>query len=156
MRRCIATVSLAGPLEDKLRAAAAAGFDGVELFEDDLICCPRSPEEVAAIAGDLGLAIDLYQPFRDFEAVPAEAHRRNLRRAARKLDLARRLGAPTLLVCSSVSPDAIDDDGLAAEQLHALAEQAAERGIRVAYEALAWGRWVNEYDHAWRIVESAG
>jgi len=156
MRRCIATVSLAGPLEDKLRAAAAAGFDGVELFEDDLICCPRSPEEVAAIAGDLGLAIDLYQPFRDFEAVPAEAHRRNLRRAARKLDLARRLGAPTLLVCSSVSPDAIDDDGLAAEQLRALAGLAAEHGVRVAYEALAWGRHVADYLHAWRIVEAAG
>src|SRR5207249_11770847 len=59
MRRSIATVSLAGPLEAKLRAAAAAGFDGVELFEDDLLCCPRSPEEVAAIAGDLGLTIDL-------------------------------------------------------------------------------------------------
>ena len=62
------------------------------------------------------------------------------------------LGAPTMLVCSNVSPDAIDDDALAAEQLRALAERAAERGLRIAYEALAWGRHVNEYDHAWRIV----
>ena len=65
------------------------------------------------------------------------------------------LGAPTMLVCSNVSPDAIDDDALAAEQLHALAERAAERGLRIAYEALAWGRHVSEYDHAWRIVAAA-
>ena len=59
-----------------------------------------------------------------------------------------------MLVCSNVSPDAIDDDALAAAQLRALAERAAERGIRIAYEALAWGRHVSDYDHAWRIVEA--
>ena len=44
---------------------------------------------------------------------------------------------------------------LAAEQLHALATRADERGLKIAYEALAWGRHVSEYDHAWRIVEAA-
>jgi len=33
IRRTIATVCLSGMLEDKLDAAAAAGFDGVEIFE---------------------------------------------------------------------------------------------------------------------------
>ena len=66
-----------------------------------------------------------------------------------------RLGVDTMLVCSNVSEAAIDDDALAAAQLHALAERAAEHGIRIAYEALAWGRHVRDYDHAWRIVEAA-
>ena len=65
------------------------------------------------------------------------------------------LGAPAMLVCSNVSADAIDDDALAAEQLHTLAARAGERGLRIAYEALAWGRHVSEYDHAWRIVAAA-
>ena len=65
------------------------------------------------------------------------------------------LGAETLLVCSSVSPDAVDDDDLAAEQLHELASRAERRGLRIAYEALAWGRFVNTYAHAWRIVRRA-
>ena len=65
------------------------------------------------------------------------------------------LGADLLLVCSNVSPDAIDDDALAAAQLRELAERAAARGIRIAYEALAWGRHVDDYEHAWRIVERA-
>ncbi|MBB5850117.1 TIM barrel protein [Amycolatopsis umgeniensis] len=151
----IATVCLSGTLEDKLAAAAAAGFGGVEIFENDLIASRRSPSEIRRLCADLGLRIDLYQPFRDFEAVPPDVLRANLRRARRKFDLMAELGADTVLVCSSVSPDAVDDDDLAASQLHELAEVAGERGIRVAYEALAWGRFVNTYEHAWRIVRRA-
>ncbi|QKV73037.1 sugar phosphate isomerase/epimerase and 4-hydroxyphenylpyruvate domain-containing protein [Amycolatopsis sp. Hca4] len=155
-RTAIATVCLSGTLEDKLAAAAAAGFDGVELFENDLLVSPSRPAEIRRRCADLGLSIDLYQPFRDFEAVPPQRHAANLRRAAHKFDVMAELGTDTILVCSSVSPEAIDDDELAAAQLHALAELAATRGMRVAYEALAWGRHVSGYEHAWRIVRRAG
>ncbi|RSM79794.1 4-hydroxyphenylpyruvate dioxygenase [Amycolatopsis sp. WAC 01375] len=152
----IATVCLSGTLEDKLAAAAAAGFGGVEIFENDLIASRRSPSEIRRLCADLGLTIDLYQPFRDFEAVPPDVLRSNLRRARRKFDLMAELGVDTVLVCSSVSPDSVDDDDLAASQLHELASLAASRGIRIAYEALAWARFVNTYEHAWRIVRRAG
>ncbi|WP_406462125.1 sugar phosphate isomerase/epimerase and 4-hydroxyphenylpyruvate domain-containing protein [Streptomyces sp. NBC_00111] len=155
MRTSIATVSLSGTLTEKLTAAARAGFDGVEIFENDLIGSPLGPEEIRDLVADLGLTVDLFQPMRDIEAVPADEFAHNLRRAEHKFRLMRRLGADTVLVCSSVSPYAIDDDALAAEQLHRLAELAQGYGIRVAYEALAWGRHVSTYDHAWRIVEAA-
>jgi 4-hydroxyphenylpyruvate dioxygenase len=153
-RRSIATVCLSGTLEEKLAAASAAGFDAVELFEPDLIAAPSSPAEVRARCEALGLEIALYQPLRDFEAMPEAAFAANLRRAEAKFDVMEQLGADTVLVCSNVSPQAIDDDALAAAQLHELASRAAERGIRIAYEALAWGRHVREYDHAWRIAEA--
>ncbi|MEV7083464.1 TIM barrel protein [Streptomyces sp. NPDC093516] len=156
MRTSIATVSLSGSLTEKLDAAARAGFDGVEIFENDLLASPLTPEEIRARCADLGLGIDLYQPMRDVEAVPEDEFARNLRRARRKFELMRRLGADTVLVCSSVRPHAVDDDALAAEQLSRLADTAREFGVRVAYEALAWGRHVSTYDHAWRIVETAG
>ncbi|TDC86278.1 sugar phosphate isomerase/epimerase and 4-hydroxyphenylpyruvate domain-containing protein [Actinomadura sp. 7K507] len=152
MRRSIATVCLSGTLEDKLSAAAAAGFDGVEIFENDLLASPLSPAQVAERCAGLGLTVDLYQPFRDFEAVPEELHRRNLRRARHKFELARRLGAGTVLVCSSVAPEAVDDDALAAAQLHALADLAAEHGLRVAYEALAWGKFVRTWERSADLV----
>ncbi|MEV2250332.1 TIM barrel protein [Streptomyces sp. NPDC050147] len=155
MRKSIATVSLSGPLSEKLTAVATAGFDGVEIFENDLLGGPLSPEEVRLRCADLGLGIDLYQPFRDFEAVPADVLACNLRRAERKFTVMERLGADLLLVCSSVAPESVDDDALAAEQLRLLADRAAAHGIRIAYEALAWGRHVSTYDHAWRIVEQA-
>ncbi|QYN18032.1 bifunctional sugar phosphate isomerase/epimerase/4-hydroxyphenylpyruvate dioxygenase family protein [Amycolatopsis sp. DSM 110486] len=154
-RRAIATVCLSGTLEDKLTAAAAAGFDGVEIFESDLLASPWSPKQVREHCADLGLSVDLYQPFRDFEAVAPAVLAANLRRAELKFDVMEQLGADTMLVCSSVSPDAVDDDDLAAEQLHTLAERAAARGLRIAYEALAWGRFVNSYEHSWRIVRRA-
>ena len=155
MRRSIATVSLSGSLAEKLTAAARAGFDGVEIFENDLLASPLGPEEIRDRAAGLGLTIDLYQPLRDLEALPEEEFARALRRAERKFDVARRLGTDTVLVCSSVSPHAVDDDDLAARQLRRLADRAQRFGVRIAYEALAWGRHVHTWDHAWRIVERA-
>ncbi len=155
MRTSIATVSLSGSLTEKLTAASLAGFDGVEIFENDLLASPLTPEEIRARCADLGLTIDLYQPMRDVEALPEEEFARALRRARHKFELMRRLGADTVLVCSSVSPHALDDDALAAEQLSRLAGLAEDHGVRVAYEALAWGRHISTYDHAWRVVETA-
>jgi 4-hydroxyphenylpyruvate dioxygenase len=155
MRKSIATVSLSGTLEEKLAAASQVGFDGVEIFESDLVNSASTPAQVRLRAADLGLRIELYQPMRDFEAVPAELFAANLRRAERKFSLMNELGAGTILVCSNVSPSAVGDDALAAEHLHRLAELASGYGIRVAYEALAWGRHVYDYLHSWKIVASA-
>jgi 4-hydroxyphenylpyruvate dioxygenase len=155
MLRSIATVSLSGSLLEKLSAAAAAGFDGVELFETDLISCPLRPAGIKQVADDLGLSIDLYQPFRDFEAVPAELLKRNLKRAEQKFAVMTQLGAPMMLACSNARTDALNDDALATEQLHLLAERAAGHGLRIAYEALAWGTHVNDYLHAWDLVRTA-
>jgi 4-hydroxyphenylpyruvate dioxygenase len=77
VRTGIATVCLSGALEDKLAAAAGAGFDGVELFEADLIASPLAPPQVRERAAELGLTIDPYQPFRDFEAVAPPQLARN-------------------------------------------------------------------------------
>jgi 4-hydroxyphenylpyruvate dioxygenase len=154
-RLAIATVCLSGTLQDKLAAAAAARFHGVEIFDHDLNASPWSPGRVRQECARYGLSIDLYQPFRDFEAVPPDVFEANLRRAELKFDVLEQLGVETLLVCSSVSRDAVDDDDLAAEQLHELAVRAERRGLRIAYEPLAWGRFVDTYAHAWRIVRHA-
>lgn len=154
--RSIATVCLSGTLEDRLDAAAEAGFDSVEIFENDLIASASRPRDIRSRAADLGLSLALYQPFRDAEGAPAERFRSVRRRLAAKLDLMAELGVPMVLVCSSAAPDTIPDDDLAAGQLHELARLAAERGIRVAYEALAWGRHVSTWQHSWDIVQRAG
>jgi 4-hydroxyphenylpyruvate dioxygenase len=155
MSLAIATVSLSGSLEQKLHAAARAGFDAVEIFEPDLIASPLSPGEIRSLAGELGLSIPMYQPLRDFEGVDPATLERNLRRARLKLELMGELGAETLLVCSNVAPDSSSDPELAAVQLRMLADEASKHGMRIAYEALAWGAHVNDYRQAWRIVELA-
>ncbi|MGH2849377.1 MAG: sugar phosphate isomerase/epimerase family protein, partial [Solirubrobacteraceae bacterium] len=148
MRRAISTASLSGSLEDKLLVAARAGFDGVELFETDLIGSNASVAELRSYVDQLGLEIMLYVPLRDFEAVDDATFARNLHRAVGKLDVMQRLGARLLLVCSNASDDAVDDDRRAGAQLAELAELAAARGIRIAYDALPWARYVSDYEHA--------
>jgi 4-hydroxyphenylpyruvate dioxygenase len=154
-RHSIATVCLSGLLEDKLAAAAAAGFDGVEIFVPDLLASPERPAEVAARCADLGLGIELHQPIRDVEGLPPEAFAAALRRVDHAFSVMEQLGVVTALVCSSVAPDGIDDDELTAAQLRTVAERAADRGLRIAYEALAWGRHVSTWDHSWRVVAAA-
>ncbi len=155
MRRSIATVSLSGTLPEKLEAIAVARFDGVEIFENDLVFCTLSPREIRAISDDLGLTIDLFQPFRDLEGVDDAQFRKNLDRAQRKFDVMGELNAPMMLVCSNVLPNAIDDDARSADQLRRMAELAQQRGIKLAFEALAWGTHVNTFDRAWKIVKAA-
>jgi 4-hydroxyphenylpyruvate dioxygenase len=155
VRRSIATVSVSGTLLEKIEAIAAARFDGVEIFENDLIFSNAAPRDVRRYASDVGLTIDLYQPFRDFDGVSDAQFKRNLVRAERKFDLMEDLGAPLILVCSNVSPDTIDDEELMAGQLYELAQRAGKRGLRIGYEALSWGAKVRTFDKAWRIVERA-
>jgi len=142
LRKCIATVALSGSLPDKLRAAADVGFDGVEIMEADLLAFDGSPVDVRRICEDLGLTIDLYQPFRDFEAMPDPQRGRNMDRAERKFDVMEALGTSLTLVCSNTQLATINDDARAAADLAEMAECAARRGLRVGYEALSWGRHV--------------
>src|SRR6201982_576041 len=155
MIRSIATVSIGGALDDKLRAIAAAGFDAVEIFEPDFTCFDRSARDVARLCGDLGLAICALQPFRDFEGMPEPQRAQAFRRVEKKFDLMQELGTDLLLVCSNVSPQALGGIDRAAADLRELGERAAARGIRVGFEALAWGRYVNDYRDAWEIVRRA-
>ena len=78
MKTSIATVSISGDLADKLQAIATAGFDGVEIFENDLLTFGGTPAEVGRMARDLGPEVTLFQPFRDFEGLPEPQRTRAL------------------------------------------------------------------------------
>ncbi len=155
MLTSIATVSIAGNLPQKLEAIAKAGFGGVEIFEQDFLAHDASPEEVGRMVRDLGLTITLFQPFRDFEGLPEPDRSRAFDRAERKFDLMGAMGADLLLVCSSVHPHAMGGIDRAAEDFRVLGERAAARGVRVGYEALAWGKHVFDHRDAWEIVRRA-
>jgi 4-hydroxyphenylpyruvate dioxygenase len=155
MIRSIATVSIGGALDEKLRTIAAAGFDAVEIFENDFTCFNGSARDVARMCGDLGLRICALQPFRDFEGMPEPQRKQVFRRAERKFDLMQELGTDLLLVCSNVSQIALGGIDRAAADLRELGERASARGLRVGFEALAWGRHVNDYREAWEIVRRA-
>ncbi|AKR83381.1 TPA: TIM barrel protein [Klebsiella pneumoniae] len=152
MLRSIATVSISGTLPEKLHAIAAAGYQGVEIFENDLLYYTGTPAEIRQLAADLGLKITLFQPFRDFEGASRAQFAANMARARRKFALMRELGCETLLLCSNVQPDCSADSELQVADLRALATLAEEEGIAIGYEALAWGTHVNRWQQAWERV----
>ena len=155
MKTSIATVSLSGALNEKLAAIAAAEFAGVEIFENDLLSFNGTPREVRGTIGELGLEIVTLQPFRDFEGMQEPQRARIFARAERKFDLMQELGCDLLLVCSNVSPDSLGGIDRAAADLRELGERAAKRGLRIGFEALAWGRHINDYRDAWEAVRRA-
>lgn len=155
MKTSIATVSISGNLPAKLEAIAAAGFDGIEIFEQDFIAHDGNPREVGDLIRSMGLEITLFQPFRDFEGLPEPLRAKAFDRAERKFDLMQELGTDLVLVCSSCHPEALGGIDRAAADFHALGERAAKRDLRVGFEALAWGRHVNDHRDAWEIVRRA-
>ncbi len=155
MKTAIATVSISGNLVEKLDAIAKAGFDGIEIFEQDFIAHDGSPRDVGRMVRDHGLEIPLFQPFRDFECLPEPLRAKAFDRAERKFDVMQELGTDLVLVCSTVHPSAIGGINRAADDLAELGERAAKRGLRIGYEALAWGKHVNDHRDAWEIVRRA-
>ncbi|MEJ1999240.1 MAG: TIM barrel protein [Maritimibacter sp.] len=155
MKTSIATVSISGSLTEKLEAIAAAGFSGIEIFEQDFIAFDGTPQDVGNMVRDHGLEITLFQPFRDFEGLPEPLRAKAFDRAERKFDLMQALGTDLVLVCSSVHPAALGGIDRMADDFHELGERAAQRGLRVGFEALAWGKHVNDHRDAWEVVRRA-
>ena len=155
MQTAIATVSLGGTLNEKLEAITQALFHGVEMFENDLLSFNGTPAETRRMVEDLGLRTITFQPFRDFEGMPELQRTKVFARAERKFDVMQELGCDLLLVCSNLSPNALGGIDRAAADFHELGERAAKRGLRVAFEALAWGRHINDYRDAWEVVRRA-
>ena len=155
MKTSIATVSLSGSLTTKLSAIAAAGFDGIEIFEQDFLASDFTPAEAGRMVRDHGLDITLFQPFRDFEGLPEPHRSRAFARAERKFDLMNQMGTDLMLICSSVHPDAQGGIDRMAQDFHDLGDLAARHGVRVGFEALCWGRYVNDHRDAWEVVRRA-
>jgi len=155
MKASIATVSLSGDLREKLEAIAAAGFDGVEIFENDFLSFDGTPRDVGAMIRDLGMTCVTFQPFRDFEGLPEPQRQRAFGRAERKFDVMQELGTDLLLVCSNVSAASLGGIDRAAADLRELGGRAEARGLRIGFEALAWGRHISDHRDAWEVVRRA-
>ena len=149
------TITLAGPLEAKLRAVHEAGFTQIMLSARDIAGHPQGEAAAVAAVRQSGLRVTGFQVLRDFEGLSGPLHAYKVDIAKAMLRMCRALDARVLLVCSSTSKHATGETGALVRDLRKLATLALPLNIRIAYEALSWGRHVNEYPHAWRLVEAA-
>ena len=146
------TISLAGPLEAKLRAVRDAGFAQIMLSARDVVGHPDGLDAAVTAVRDSGLRVTGFQVLRDFEGLSGHLHDYKVDIAKAMLEMCSELGAKLLLVCSSTSTHASDERDALARDLRKLAMLALPLGIKVAYEGLSWGRTINEFPQAWDVV----
>lgn len=149
------TITLAGSLEAKLRAIHDGGFTQVMLNSGDLVGHPRGVQAAIDAVGASALRCTGFQVLRDFEGLSGHLHAYKVDVAKAMLEMCGGLGAPVLLACSSTSAHAVGERELLVKDLRKLAMLALPFGIRIAYEALSWGRHVNLLPQAWEIVQDA-
>ncbi len=149
------TITLAGPLEAKLRAVRGAGFTQIMLNATDIVGHPDGEAAAVKAVRASGLRVTGFQVLRDFEGLSGHLHAYKVDVAKAMLEMCRALGSRLLLACSSASPHSSQDVSLIRQDLQKLAMLAVPLNIRIAYEALSWGRHVNEFPQAWEIVEEA-
>jgi sugar phosphate isomerase/epimerase len=148
----IDTISLAGPLEAKLRAARDAGFEHIMLSARDVVGHPDGLDAAVHAVRSSGLRVTGFQVLRDFEGLSGHLHDYKIDVAKSMLGMCAALGAKVLLACSSTSTHASTDLDAMARDLRKLAMLALPLGIKVAFEGLSWGRTVNEFTQAWDVV----
>lgn len=146
------TITLAGPLEARLAAIRGAGFSQVMLSARDLVGHPGGVAAAVAAVRASGLRPTGFQVLRDFEGLAGHLHGYKVDIAKSMLEMCAACGSKVLLACSSTSRHASDDPEAIARDLRKLAMLAVPLGIRVAYEALSWGRHVNEFTASWDAV----
>ena len=146
------TISLAGPLEAKLQAVRDAGFGQIMLAARDLVGHPGGLDAAVAAVKASGLRVTGFQVLRDFEGLSGHLHAYKIDIAKAMLEMCAALGCRLLLVCSSTSVHASGDSAALVKDLRKLAMLAIPMNIKIAYEALSWGRTVSEFPQAWDLI----
>ncbi|KAL4865904.1 hypothetical protein BDV12DRAFT_173705 [Aspergillus spectabilis] len=144
-------------LDHKIRAAAAAGFQGLEIVYSDLdrysttntIPIPTGAKQIRQLCGDLGITIISFAPFENFEGSKSPLKDR-LAVAAQWLDLARILGATYLQIPSQYGTESIGDEAVIVSEMQQLADLASSLSpvISIAYEPLSWGVYFSTWEDA--------
>lgn len=171
-------------MHSKLEAAALAGFTAIDLFDSDWEKfkhdyalennLPQSAMDgdqtsiaaakaINSLCSAYNIKLLCLQPFREFEARldPIEAAQR-MRAARGAISILPVLGCDMLLIPSTtlLVRQLIPDTTRVATELGELADYAASLSVngspvKICYEALSWGTFINTWEHAWEVVKLA-
>lgn len=137
------TVSYGGDFHNKIRAMAEAGFRETEVWMSDLFEHPEGPDVAIRILSEYGVKPIALQALRNFEGCPDTRKAMKRSFAVTYLDVCAALEIPVLVLASHTGDDACGEQQRLIDDLGELGDLALARGIRIAYEPIAWARHVN-------------
>lgn len=149
-------------LPEKIEAAAANGFSSIEVVYQELTDYGSSSNprlnikdaalSIAKLCSSLNVAILALNPFKNFEGHNTPLPER-LQLARHWLEVAATLGAEHLQVPSQFDEtNSSNDWSRMVDELRQLSDLAASYSIRIAYEAVAWGSYINTWEGSLRMV----
>ncbi len=141
---------------DKIRAAAAAGFRAVELWNTDVdayLAGGASMDELKALLGELDLVVPSMIAVMWFVGNEAPGRDERVVEARRRMRQARDLGSPFIVASP---PPGVADLQRCGDDYAELLEIGREIGIRPAMEFLGFVQHVNCIQVAREIMERSG
>lgn len=161
-------------IEAILQAAAGNGIKGIEVCYEALTqhatrngtslgevserSILEAAEDIKNQCDALGLIVIVLQPFDSYEGLlNPEAHRRAIRRWSHWLVVAQTLGCDLIQMPSNFMLSGITGDfNRIVVDLVELADLALRVSppIRIAYEAVAWGTYIDLWEQSWDLVKA--
>ena len=155
-------------MPSKLDQAARYGFD-IELFFEDLYyvadsftggATPQNQMKAAklirSMCDDRNICIVCLQPFMHYEGLrDRQRHSQRVEEMKLWIKLANILRTSIISIPSTClsEDEASGDLDLIVSDMREVADLAAVDGIRIAYEALAWGTYVDTWELAYNVVQ---
>ena len=143
------------PLLDKIRIAAEAGYEGIELWFDEIEAFQAkggSLESVSAAIGESGLKIPTMIMLRDWWSASPEEYPAVFKTCLERIKVAAQLGAEYVIACPHREKPDYD---LGAQRYRELLEAGIEAGAKPAVEFLGFVEAVTRIEDALQIVEKS-
>jgi len=145
--------SLAGPLEARLDAIRAGGFEQVVLDTDDVAGHAGGVAGAVAALRATGLVPAAFGTLCDFEGLSGPPHLHKVDVAKTMIETCAELGATVLLVSASTSAHGSTERASQGRSLAQLATLAVPYGVRIAYQAVPWARDVRDHVQASEVAD---
>lgn len=150
------SANMTGPIADRLAAIEEAGYASATLWPADLFAHFEDPEATIARIGGSAVAVSAYQCVRDLEGSPVVVKGRKMELARQFIAQMKLIGCDLLVLCSNVRDDIDRDWAKAVADLQAIGDLAAANAVRIAFEPICYGGWINTYVKGWELVRDAG
>lgn len=153
-RKFLNLVLLEGKPLTLLHAAKQAGFDEVEIWQENVQAAEGGAAAIRAQAQRLNLGFTNCQVLRDFAGAPLALRDEKRQQAQQFFQLAQAIGCQTVQAPACTRKDCQAD--LIDEDLRWLSAEAARHDLRVMYEPMAWSTVDNRLGATWQRLKRLG